>query len=102
MKVFHSVLVFCFFKLSVYLTYIEYIMRNAGLEQAQAGITIAQRNLNNLRYADISLMAESERRSVLSDSLWPWILQARILEWVALGVHDLSHRQLSVLFWLIV
>ena len=36
-------------------------MRNAGLEQAQAGITIAQRNLNNLRYADISLMAESEK-----------------------------------------
>ena len=44
-----------------YLTYIEYIMRNAGLEQAQAGITIAQRNLNNLRYADdTTLMAESK------------------------------------------
>ena len=37
-------------------------MRNAGLEQAQAGITIAQRNLNNLRYADdTTLMAESEK-----------------------------------------
>ena len=36
-------------------------MRNAGLEQAQAGITIAQRNLNNLRYADdTTVMAESE------------------------------------------
>ena len=41
--------------------YAEYIMRNAGLEEAQAGIKIARRNLNNLRYADdSSLMAESE------------------------------------------
>ena len=39
----------------------EYIMRNAGLEEAQAGIKIAGRNINNLRYADdTSLMAESE------------------------------------------
>ena len=35
-------------------------MRNAGLEEAQAGITIARRNINNLRYADDTLMAESE------------------------------------------
>ena len=41
--------------------YAEYIMRNAGLEEAQAGIKIAGRNINNLRYAeDIALMAESE------------------------------------------
>ena len=41
--------------------YAEYIMRNAGLEEAQAGIKIAGRNINNLRYADdITLMAESE------------------------------------------
>ena len=41
--------------------YAEYIMRNAGLEQAQAGIKIARRNINNLRYADdTTLMAESE------------------------------------------
>ena len=39
----------------------EYIMRNAGLEEAQAGIRIARRNINNLRYADdTTLMAESE------------------------------------------
>ena len=39
----------------------EYIMRNAGLEEAQAGIEIAGRNINNLTYADdITLMAESE------------------------------------------
>ena len=41
--------------------YAEYIMRNAGLEEAQAGIKIARRNINNLRYADdITLMAESK------------------------------------------
>ena len=41
--------------------YAEYIMRNAGLEEAQAGIKIARRNINNLRYADdTTRMAESE------------------------------------------
>ena len=49
--------------LSPYLFYLyaEYIMRNAGLEEAQAGIKTAGRNINNLRYADdTTLMAESE------------------------------------------
>ena len=42
--------------------YAEYIMRNAGLEETQAGIKIAGRNINNLRYADdTTLMAESEK-----------------------------------------
>ena len=42
--------------------YAEYIMRNAGLEEAQAGIKTAERNINNLRYADdTTLMAESEK-----------------------------------------
>ena len=41
--------------------YAQYIIRNAGLEEAQAGIKIARRNINNLRYADdTTLMAESE------------------------------------------
>ena len=41
--------------------YAEYIMRNTGLEKAQAGIKIAKRNINNHRYADdTTLMAESE------------------------------------------
>ena len=41
--------------------YVEYIMRNAGLEEAQAGIKIPGENINNLRYADdTTLMAESE------------------------------------------
>ena len=46
--------------MSIYL-YAEYMMRNAGLDEAQAGIKIAGRNINNLRYADdTTLMAESE------------------------------------------
>ena len=48
--------------------YAEYIMRNAGLEETQAGIEIARRNIKNLRYADdTTLMAESEEelKSVL-------------------------------------
>ena len=41
--------------------YAEYIIRNAGVEETQAGIKIARRNINNLRYADdTTLMAESE------------------------------------------
>ena len=41
--------------------YAEYIIQNAGLDEAQVGIKIAQRNINNLRYADdTTLMAESE------------------------------------------
>ena len=44
-----------------YLTYAEYIMLNAELDEAQAGIKIAGRNINNFRYADdTTLMAESE------------------------------------------
>ena len=48
--------------------YAEYIMKNAGLEEAQAGVKIAERNINNLKYAhDTTLMAESEEelKSVL-------------------------------------
>ena len=42
--------------------YAEYIMRNAGLEEAQAGIKTARRNINNLRYADdTTVIAESEK-----------------------------------------
>ena len=45
----------------LYNLYAEYIMRNAKLDEAQAGIKIARRNINNLRYADdTTLMAESK------------------------------------------
>ena len=44
--------------------YVEHIMRNAGLEEAQAGIKIAGRNINNLRYADdTSLMTEKLKKN---------------------------------------
>ena len=68
-------------------------MRNAGLEEAQAGIKIAGRNINNLRYADAA--ADKSLKSCLTlcdpingsppGSSVPRILQARILEWVAIS-----------------
>ena len=49
--------------------YAEYIMKNAGLGEAQAGIKIARRNINNLRYADdTTLMVESETKEPLDES----------------------------------
>ena len=52
----------CILSPSLFNLYAEYIMRNAGLDEAQAGIKIAGRNLNNLRYADDNtLMAESKK-----------------------------------------
>ena len=53
--------------------YAEYIMRNAGLEEAQTGIKIAGRNINNLRYADdTTLMAESEEELENLLMKWKW------------------------------
>ena len=51
----------------LFILYAEYIIRNAGLDEAQAGIKIARRNINNLRYADdTTLMAKSkELKSLL-------------------------------------
>ena len=51
----------CILSLCLFNLYTEYIMRNAGLEEIQAGIKIARRNINHLRYADdTTVMAESE------------------------------------------
>ena len=51
----------CILSLCLFNLYAVYIMRSAGLKEAQAGIKIARRNINNLRYADdTTLMAESE------------------------------------------
>ena len=58
----------CILSLCLFNFYAEFIMRNAGLEEVQAGIKIARRNINNLRYTgDTTLMAESEEelKSVL-------------------------------------
>ena len=71
----------------------EYIMQNARLDEAQAGIKIAGRNINNLRYEDAAATAAKSLQSYLTlcdprdDSLpgspVPGILQARTQEWVA-------------------
>ena len=51
----------CILSPCLFNSYAEYIMRNAGVDEAQAGIKIARRNINNLRYADdTTLLAESE------------------------------------------
>ena len=68
-------------------------MRNAGLEETQAGIKIAGRNINNLRYADAAAAAAKSLQSCLTlcdpidglGSSVPGILQARILEWVTIS-----------------
>ena len=53
----------CIFSPCLFNFYAQYIMRNAGLQETQAGIKIAGRNINNLRYADdTTLMAESEEK----------------------------------------
>ena len=46
--------------------YAEYIMRNAGLEEAQAGIKIARRNINNLRYADDTTLRSESKEELKS------------------------------------
>ena len=61
-----SILLSCLFNV-----YAEYIMWNSRLDEAQAGIKIAKRNINNLRYTDdTTLMAESEEE--LKSSWWKW------------------------------
>ena len=70
-------------------------MRNAGLEEAQAGIKIARRNINNLRYADAAAAAAKLLQScpTLCDPIdgsppgspIPGVLQARTLEWFAIS-----------------
>ena len=58
----------CISSLCLFNLYVEYIMLNVGLEKAEAGIKIAQRNINNLRYADgTTLMAETKEEF---KSLW--------------------------------
>ena len=53
----------CILSPCLFNSYAEYIMRNAGLEEAETGIKIARRNIDNLRYADdTTLMAESEEK----------------------------------------
>ena len=75
-------------------SYAEYIMRNAGLNEAQAGVKIAGRNINNLRYADTTTTTKSlQSCPTLCDPMdcslpgfsVHGILQARTLEWVTIS-----------------
>ena len=61
--------------------YAEYSMRNAGLEEAQAGIKIARKNINNLRYADdITLKVESKEEQRASWWKWKWRVKKVVLK----------------------
>ena len=53
----------CILSPCLFYLYAEYIMRNAGLEEAQAGIKIAGRNINNLRYADVTTLWQKVKRN---------------------------------------
>ena len=53
----------CIWSLCLFNLYAEYIMRNAGLEEAQAGIKIAGRNINNLRYADMPPLWQKAKKN---------------------------------------
>ena len=65
-QIWKGVLQGCILSPCLFNLYAEYIIRNTGLEEAQAGIKIAGRNINNLGYADdTTLMAESEEESLL-------------------------------------
>ena len=84
----------CILSLYLFSLYAEYIMWNSRLDEAQAGIKIAGRNINNLRYTDAAAAAESlQSCPTLCDHIdssppgcpIPGILQARTLEWVAIS-----------------
>ena len=70
-------------------------MRNARLEEAQAGIKIAGRNINNLRYADdTTLMEESECRRIDAFELWCWRRLLRV-PWTARRSNQYTLKEIS-------
>ena len=81
--------------------YAVYIMWNAGLDEAQAGIKIARRNIDNFRYTDAAAAKLLQSCPTLCDSIdgsppgspVPGILQARTLEWVAISFSDGKKRR---------
>ena len=66
-KIGNGVHQFCILSPCLFNVYTEYNMQNAGLDESQAGIKTAGRNSNNLKYADITLISESEEKL---KSLW--------------------------------
>ena len=80
------------------LAYAEHIMRNAGQEEAQAGIKIAGRNINNLRYADVTpFMTESEEE--LKSLLMKVKEESEKVE-LKLNIHIKDIKNLKLLFFL--
>ena len=67
--------------------YAEYIMRNAGLEETQAGIKIARRNINNLRYADDT--------TLMTESLWPLLSFPNLLAYRVQHFHSIIFLDLK-------
>ena len=63
--------------------YAAYIMRNAGLEGAQAGIKIAGRNINNLRYADDTTLMEKKTKIMTSGPIISWEIDGETVETVS-------------------
>ena len=59
----------CILSSCLFNLYAEYIMRNAGLEEAQAGLKIAGRNINNLRYADDTTLKAESKEEPLDESV---------------------------------
>ena len=78
----------CILSPCLFNSYAEYIMRNAGLNEAQAGIKIAERNINNLRYADdTTFIAESEEElksllMIASSPITSWQIDGEPMETV--------------------
>ena len=100
----------CILSLYLFNLYAQYIMRNAGLEEAQAGIKIARRNINNLRNADdITLMAESEEElkrplmQVKEESekldLKPNIQKTKIMASGSISSWEIDGEMVSDFFW---
>ena len=77
--------------------YAEYIMRNAGLDEAQAGIQIAGRNTNNLRYADgTTLMAESKEKL---RSLWTMVKEESIKAGLKVSIQETDMASGPITSW---
>ena len=100
----------CILSLCLFNLYAQYIMRNAGLEEAQAGIKIARRNINNLRNTDdITLMAESEEElkrplmQVKEESekldLKPNIQKTKIMASGSISSWEIDGEMVSDFFW---
>ena len=100
----------CILSLCLFNFYAEYIMKNAGLEEAQAGIKIARRNINNLRYTDdttFTAESEEELKSLLmkvkeeseKTGLQLNIQKTKIMASGSITSWQIDGKQCQILFW---